>query len=98
MLDRDKKCYQMCGKVVLRQIGDEFLLVPVSGAAAGGRVYPVNESAKEIWLAFQAGNTFGEVVQSLVDMFDVDEAEARADCAVCVELFLSEKLLEERAS
>ncbi len=98
MENGDERSYQMCGKVVLRRIGDESLLVPVSGPAAGGRVYPVNDSARVIWSGLQDGHTVGEVVRMLVETFDVDVTEAAEDCRACIDLLVTENLIEECCS
>ncbi len=95
MEEIDGKKYQVCGKVVVRKIGDETLLVPVSGVASGGRVFPLNETALFIWSRVTEGKTFGETVHALAEAYRVEETEAHEDCNRFIAFLVSENLLEE---
>ena len=90
-----QKTYKVVGKVVLRKIGDEVLLVPVSGPAAGGRVYPLNETARMIWDGLSAGVDCDQIADRLANTFDVSRDQALADCADCALMMVAESLLEE---
>lgn len=91
-----KERYLVSGRVVLRRIGEDVLLVPVSGPAAtgGGRVYPLNETARTIWERLVAGCTIPLIVDEFVSAYDVSRDQAQMDVDACVETFLSEGLLE----
>ncbi len=89
----DKK-YRPNGRVVLRTIGEDTLLVPVSGVAAGGRVYPVNATAVAIWNSLSKGLTAHETAQALVQVYSVSEAAALRDVEETAGLFVEEGLLE----
>ena len=89
------KKYKICGRVVLRQIGDESLLVPVSGDVAGGRVYPLNETAKQVWLGVTDGQTLDEMHAALQQQFPVPADVLRRDCKAFLDSLVGEGLIEE---
>lgn len=98
MRDLSNSRYRMRGRVVVRKIGVDTLLVPVSGNAAGGRVYPVNETAAVVWTSLVADGTVHQAAEALVACFDVSANQAREDCEACVQAFIDEALLEEYTS
>jgi hypothetical protein len=89
------KNYKVCGRVVMRKIGEETLLVPISGPASGGRVYPINETARIIWDGLSEGFDVGQIATRLVGIYDVPAEQAHADCMACAEAMVGEALLEE---
>lgn len=93
-----KQPFQMAGKVVVRRIGTDILLVPVSGPAASGQVFPVNGTAECIWNCLSNGGTPQEAAERLAESFDVGPAEALKDCLECTQAFLDQKLLAEAGS
>jgi hypothetical protein len=91
--------YRPIGRIVVRTIGDEILLVPVSGPPAGARVYPVNPTARILWDSLSAGEPVSRAAERLVASFDAPSmAEALADCEACARAFVSESLLEAKPS
>lgn len=94
------KRYGMKGRVVLRRIGEDVLLVPVSGMAAegGGRVYPLNATAHSIWDHLMAGKDVPGIVEVLMNDYEVTREQLEADVAGCVCTFLDEHLIERLAS
>lgn len=82
------------GRVVTRKIGSDVLLVPVSGPSAGGRVFPVNESALVVWNALVDGASLRDAAGALVAKYGIDEETALADSEACARCFLKEKLLK----
>lgn len=89
--------YRPVGRVVVRTIGDEVLLVPVSGPPAGARVYPVNPTARAIWDSLSAGETVSRATERLAERFEVpSKAAALADCEACARAFVAESLLEAK--
>ena len=90
------KTYRAKGRVVLRRIGEDRLLVPVSGDAARENcVFPINETGEFIWERLAKGQGLSEVAQALTDFFEVSAAQAQADCRKFVADLLAQQLLEE---
>jgi len=94
MSDMSEMRFTVSGRVVVRKIGADTLLVPVSGTAAGGRVYPVNETAELVWNRLSSGDSVRQAVDALVECYDVSEDRARSDCEDCVRGFMDEGLIE----
>ncbi|MGD9611313.1 MAG: PqqD family protein [Kiritimatiellia bacterium] len=87
--------YRMNGKVVLRRIGADRLLVPVSGPAAREScVFPVNATGEFIWNGLTNGQTLDETAAALAAEFAVAPDEARADCREFADKLLAQRLLE----
>jgi len=97
MMDETKQRFKVSGRVVIRKIGGDTLLVPVSGTAAGGRVYPVNETAEVVWACLADGGTVRQAAEALVARYDVPQDQALADCGECVQVFVDEALIEGMA-
>jgi len=86
--------YRPGGRVVVRKLGDETLLVPISGAAAGARVYPVNAEALTVWNCLAAGGTVHRAAERLTEQFAVTMEEALTDSIDCARAFAADALLE----
>lgn len=85
----------MKGKVVLRRIGADCLLVPVSGdAARESCVFPVNETGEFIWTCLASGQTLDETAAAVAAEFAVALDEARIDCREFADKLLAQRLLE----
>ena len=83
------------GRIVLRHIGDESLLVPVTGEAAqGNRVYPLNATGAAMWEGVTNGESIGEVARSVSRAFDVTPEQAEQDCRTFIDELVREALLE----
>ena len=87
--------YRTCGKVVLRRIGADRLLVPVLGAVAReGCVFPVNATGEFIWAGLAQGRTLDETAAALAAEFAVAPAAALADCREFADKLVAQGLLE----
>jgi len=87
---------RMKGRVVLRRMGADRLLVPVSGPAAQENcVFPLNETGVFIWERLSVGQPLEEVVQALAKTFAVSVEDARRDCRAYVVELMEQQLLEE---
>ena len=90
-----KTAYRPSGRMVIRRIGEDHLLVPVSGGPAGeNAVFPLNRTAVFIWERLADGKTVEETARELTDAFTVDFQTGLADCEECVRNLLDQKLLE----
>ena len=85
----------MKGRVVLRRIGEDHLLVPVSGdVARESCVFPLNETGEFMWGRFSQGMPLEEVAQAVAREFVVSFEAALADCREYVEALVAQRLLE----
>lgn len=81
--------------MVLRRIGKDQLLVPVSGSIARtNAVFPLNVTGAFIWERVSAGQTVEEVAKALAGEFNVSIDQAIQDASSFIDLLLHEKLLE----
>lgn len=88
--------YRPVGKIVLRDIGGDPLLVPVSGEAARKQyVYPLNKTGAFIWkMLAEEGAAPSLIVDALCRTFSTDQSEAERDCLEFLGLLLEEGLVE----
>ena len=90
--------YRMKGRVVLRRIGADRLLVPVAGLAARKNcVFPLNNTGVFIWERLSAGQPLGAVAQALTEAFEVSKEEALFDCQKYAGDLVAQQLLEGAA-
>ena len=90
------KTYRMKGRVVVRRIGEDRLLVPVSGGVARENcVFPVNETGEYIWNCLAQGQTLDETAAAVAAAFAVTPETARADCREFADRLLAQRLIEE---
>ena len=87
--------YKPVGKVVVRRIGEDLLLVPVSGAVARTNcVFPLNRTGEFIWRNISAGMPVAEIARLMAKDFQIDPDTALSDCGQFVQALLEQKLLE----
>ena len=88
--------YRIKGRVVLRRIGEDRLLVPVSGDAARENcVFPLNETGEFIWGCLTAGRTLDETAAAVAAAFAVAPEDALDDCREFAEYLVAQRLVEE---
>lgn len=87
--------YRPIGKIVLRRIGEERLLVPVSGELAREScVFPLNETGEFIWTSLSGGESVMATAEALAAEFAVGLDEARRDCEAFAEELVRQGMLE----
>ena len=88
--------FRITGRVVLRRIGEDRLLVPVSGGIAHENcVFPLNETGEFIWERLSQGRPLAETARELAGAFAVPPETALADCRVYARELVAQRLLEE---
>ena len=88
--------FRIQGRVVLRRIGEDRLLVPVSGGVARENcVFPLNESGEFIWNCLAKGRTLDETATALAAEFAVAPEAALSDCREFAGRLLSQGLIAE---
>lgn len=81
---------------MLRRIGEDRLLVPVSGDAARENcVFPLNETGEFIWGCLTTGRTLDETAAAVAAAFAVAPEDALADCREFAEYLMAQRLIEE---
>ena len=72
--------YAHSPRVVGRRIGDEFVLVPLAGRGADiDSILNLNKVGAFIWEHLDGTRTGTDVVQALVERFEVDPPQAEED-------------------
>lgn len=88
--------YQMNGRVVLRHIGEDHLLVPIQGDVAQENcVFPVNETGVFLWKQLISGASPAVAAEALSRTFDVTPETAVSDTQEFVAELLDRQLIEE---
>jgi hypothetical protein len=65
---------------VLRNIGGEYLLVPIGARVPGVDVLIVlNDTARYVWDLLEQGHSLDEMATAVTERFDVSYEQARAD-------------------
>ena len=75
--------YQRHPDMVARKILDEVILVPVSRNVADMQsIFTLNETGARVWDMIDGKNTEDDIVKTLVEENEVEEAQARQDLSV----------------
>lgn len=81
---------------MLRQVADEYLVIPVGEAALKIRgLIALSESGSLLYRKLQSGCTEEELVSELLKEYDIDPETARADTAEFLEQMRSMGILIE---
>ena len=82
-----KLVYTKNDQIVANKIGDEYVLVPISDNIADmDNVFSINEVGSFIWEHINGKNSVQDIIQMVLNEFDVDEKTAEYD----VENFIRE--------
>lgn len=72
--------YRPSRNVVTRSIGGETILVPIAGRTGDlESIYGLNELGERIWSLLDGKRPIREVVQAIVEEYEVDPGEAEGD-------------------
>ena len=65
---------------VLREIGGEYVIIPTGKTLLTfNGLITVNEVGADLWKMLQSEVTFNDLLQGILDTYDVDEETARED-------------------
>lgn len=93
MLD---KIYRTDPNIVARKILYEMMLVPIRGKQANmQRVLTLNEVGEFIWSRLDGATTLGDILNSILDSFDVEREVALADMIEFIVQLIDEELIVE---
>lgn len=72
--------YNLKSRFVAREVGDELIIVPLSGNIAQmNELFTLNETAKVIWENLHENTRIEDLQQLITDTFDVDAQTAAKD-------------------
>lgn len=72
--------------VVYRCVAGEHILIPVGGASLGKNgMFILSEVGGLIWKGISDGKNLEQIVQQILDEYDVDEKTAREDADALIE-------------
>jgi Coenzyme PQQ synthesis protein D (PqqD). len=75
-----KSFYDLKSKFVAREVGDELIIVPLSGNVAQmNELFTLNETARFIWENITENNTVQDLENQLTTTFDIDSDRAKKD-------------------
>lgn len=78
--------YLLKSKYVTKEIGDELVLVPLSGNVSQmNELFTMNETGRFIWKNLTKNVTVGALVEKMTESFDVSEEEAEKDVLLFLE-------------
>jgi len=77
--------YKLKSKFVAREVGNELIIVPLSGNVAQmNALFTLNETGKFIWDNATDTNSIDDLATQMTDTFNIDSQTARKD----IETFL----------
>lgn len=80
---------------ILREIAGDYVLVPVGKTALTfNGMITVNEVGAFLWQNLQSETTMEQLIEAMLDEYEVDEDTARADVEAYIELLREHKILE----
>ena len=80
---------------MLRKVGEQNVVVAVGAASRSfNGIIRLNDSGRYLWEKLQGGITQQELLQAMLEDFDVDESVARADITAFIEKLEGAGLLE----
>lgn len=75
-----QQLFEMKSKFVARAVGNELILVPLTGNVAQmNELFTLNETAKFIWENIKENTTVEELETLMTDAFDIDNQTAKND-------------------
>ena len=81
---------------VLREVAGGYYIIPVGAQSIdNSRMITVNETGKIIWEALQSDRDFDGLLKIMLDNYDVDESDLRADLNSFIDTLRGAELLED---
>lgn len=76
------RCYRKNPSMVARKVAEEFVLVPIRQNVANLQcIYTLNEVGAHIWELLDRKLTVSDIVSTICEEYEVEQAEAEADVA-----------------
>ena len=84
------------GRVVTREIAGETLLVPIRADVADmHHIFALNPVGAHIWKALDGKATVADLVESVCEVFEVEEDRARTDVLLFLDELVGSGLVKE---
>ncbi len=81
---------------ILREVAGEFIVIPVGEAARNlSGLIALNGSAKFLFDLLQADRTEKELLNAMLNAYDIDEPTAAADISEFLEMLREQRMLIE---
>lgn len=81
---------------ILRQVADTYIVVAVGEEAKKANVMvTLNETGGFLWEKLTTGATEDELVEAILDTYEIDEETARADVNAFIQKVSGSNLIEE---
>lgn len=94
--DGIRKSYQANSGYVVRQVIDEYLLIPVKMQEQGDTQLAImNETGKFLWEQMQGGCSVQDLLKAMTEEYQISENEALADILDFISDLKERKLLLE---
>ena len=88
--------YRKKDDVVSREIAEETILVPVRGRLADmQKIFSLNPTAEFVWKNLDGKKKLVDILNALIDRFDVAKDEAEKDISDFVNELMNADLIEE---
>ena len=72
--------YKLKAKFVAREVGNEMILVPLTGNVAQmSELFTLNETARFIWQNITENTTIADIENLMTNEFDIDTETAKED-------------------
>lgn len=86
------------GKFLIREVAGEIIVVPVEETALGfNGLICLNAVSQQIWNGLQVGKTREEILEIILEEFEVSREEAAADLDIFLQQLRENNLLEDEA-
>jgi hypothetical protein len=90
------KVFQRTRNIVSRRVAGELFLVPVAGNLADmQRIFTLTKVAEFIWDRLDGQRNLSDILNDVVERFDVNEEQADSDIQALVTELLTEGLVQE---
>lgn len=87
---------KVSNEFILRQVADEFLLIPVGSAALRiSGMISLTESGYLLYQQLQSGCSREDLIRILLETYEVEQAEAAADVDAFLDKMRKLRILEE---
>lgn len=85
-------------ETVLRQVDDDFIIVPIKGKLAkDGALFQLNKTAADVWSFINSNETevdFQLILEHISSLYQIDSVLISDDIHDIIDVFLNNELLE----